>query len=44
MVTKYSDRIDYYNKLSDQVIDFCNENNIVYHIKKETIAKEALPI
>lgn len=42
--TKYSDRIDYYNRLSDQVIDFCNEHNIGYHIKKGTITEKALSI
>lgn len=36
-VTKYVDRKEYYNTLANEVITYCNENNIAYHIKDGTI-------
>lgn len=35
-VTAYSGYKEYYNNLSDQVIRFCEENNIAWHIKTGT--------
>lgn len=35
--TKYEDHKEYYNKLSYELIDFCDKNNIKYHIKKGTL-------
>lgn len=35
-VTEYADHKNYYNLLTQQVIDFCTENNIEYHIKAGT--------
>jgi len=36
--SKYPNRYQYYNQLSQQVIDFCQQNNMEYHIKKGTIS------
>ena len=38
-VSKYPACKEFYNQLSMQVIDFCNNNNIEYHIKKGTITQ-----
>jgi DNA repair photolyase len=35
-VSEYSDVKKYFNRLSDQVITFCNTNHILYHIKTGT--------
>jgi DNA repair photolyase len=37
-ISKYKGYKEYYNTLSKQVIDFCNNQNILYHIKDGTIA------
>lgn len=37
--TAYKNHKQYYNKLAQQVIDFCNEHNINYHIKSKTITE-----
>jgi len=44
MVTKYKDRINYYNKLSDQIINFCLDHEIDYHIKNGTLIKKKLTL
>ncbi|NLL02560.1 MAG: radical SAM protein [Mollicutes bacterium] len=36
-VSDYKDYKEYYNNLANQVISFCEENNINYHIKNKTI-------
>lgn len=36
-INKYKNAKQYYNDLSQQVIDFCTERNIEYHIKDGTI-------
>lgn len=36
-VTEYKERVQYFNNLSQQVIDFCNEKGILYHIKNGTV-------
>ena len=36
-ITKYKEAKQYYNELSQQVIDFCTSRNIEYHIKDGTI-------
>jgi DNA repair photolyase len=36
-VSKYKDYKEYYNELSDKVINFCKKNNIEYHIKRKTV-------
>jgi len=36
--TRYPNRQHYYNQLSQQVIDFCRQNNMEYHIKKGTMS------
>ena len=41
MVTKYSDYKNFYNDLSQQVIDFCTKQNKEYHIKNGTISSTA---
>lgn len=38
-VTAYKDHKMFFNELSQQVIDFCNQRNIAYHIKTRTITK-----
>lgn len=38
-ITKYKNCKDFYNKLSQQVIDFCDERGINYHIKAGTITE-----
>ncbi|MCL2323062.1 MAG: radical SAM protein [Oscillospiraceae bacterium] len=35
--TSYKNHMLFYNELSKKVIDFCKENNILYHIKKGTL-------
>ncbi len=35
-ITAYKEHKQFFNILADQVIEFCNENNISYHIKKGT--------
>ena len=44
LVTKYNGKVEYYNNLSEQVIDFCNSNNIKYHIKNKTFQKILMPV
>ncbi|MFA5603785.1 MAG: radical SAM protein [Bacilli bacterium] len=39
-VSQYKDYKKYYNELSKQVIKFCEENKIEYHIKNKTITEE----
>ena len=38
-VSEYKDYKQYYNNLAQQVIDFCEKNNIEYHIKNKTITE-----
>ena len=38
-VTAYNDHKSFYNKTAKQVIDFCEKNNIQYHIKEKTITE-----
>lgn len=40
MVSHYKDFQSFYNQLSEQVIEFCNKNNISWHIKNGTYKKE----
>jgi DNA repair photolyase len=42
--SKYPDRHEYYNQLSQQVIDFCRQNNMEYHIKKGTISNSVFAL
>ncbi|MHB8280531.1 MAG: radical SAM protein [Candidatus Humimicrobiaceae bacterium] len=44
LVTKYTGKIEYYNNLSEQVINFCNSNSIKYHIKNRTFQKILMPV
>lgn len=44
LVTKYAGKVEYYNDLSGQVIDFCTSNNIKYHIKNRTFQKILMPV
>lgn len=37
MVSAYKNYKEFFNKLAQQTIDFCEENNIAYHIKEGTI-------
>lgn len=39
-VSEYKDYKKYYNELAYKVIDFCERNNIEYHIKNKTITEE----
>jgi DNA repair photolyase len=39
-VSEYDHYKDYYNELAYKVINFCNKNNIEYHIKNGTITNE----
>lgn len=39
-VSQYKEYKKYYNDLAKQVIDFCIQNNIEYHIKNKTITEE----
>jgi len=36
IVSQYKDRVNYYNELSEQVIEFCSRNGILWHIKEGT--------
>lgn len=36
IISAYKEHKDFYNKCADTVIQFCNENNIKYHIKEGT--------
>ena len=36
-VTEYKQHKDFYNKCASEVIEFCNQNNIDFHIKNGTI-------
>ncbi|MGE5405595.1 MAG: radical SAM protein, partial [Candidatus Saccharibacteria bacterium] len=36
LVSKYSDRVSFYNELSNKVISFCSEHRKEYHIKQGT--------
>ena len=38
-VTLYKKHKEFFNDLANQVIEFCNKNNIVYHIKTGTITE-----
>ena len=38
-VSAYKEYKEYYNNLSNKVIEFCNKNNIEYHIKKGTMTE-----
>lgn len=40
LVRKYPNYKEYYNGLASQVIKFCNENNIAYHIKEGTVTTD----
>lgn len=40
LVTKYKKSRDYYNSLSEKIIDYCVKNKKEYHIKKGTMEKE----
>ncbi len=37
LVNRYADRDDFYNRLSRQVIDFCRQRDIEWHIKAGTL-------
>ena len=39
-VSRYKGYKEYYNNLSQKVINFCKKNNIDYHIKKGTMTKD----
>jgi len=39
LVSRYFDRLNYYNELSEHVIDFCHQRGMDYHIKKGTITE-----
>lgn len=39
-VSAYKTHKDFYNETAQQVIDFCNQHNIAYHVKDGTITKE----
>lgn len=43
LVTQYKNHQQYYNELTDKVIEFCETNNILYHIKSGTY-KRKLPL
>lgn len=38
-VTAYKNHKEFFNDLANQVIEFCNKNNIAYHIKTGTITE-----
>ena len=38
LVTEYTKHKEFFNKRADDVIEFCNNNNISCHIKKGTIS------
>lgn len=40
-VSQYKNCIDFYNECASEVIEFCSERNIDYHIKTGTITKSA---
>lgn len=40
-VSQYKEYKQYYNNLANQVIEFCTNNNIEYHIKNKTVTKES---
>lgn len=42
LVSKYKKSKDYYNSLSEQIIEYCIKNKKKYHIKKGTIKKELI--
>ena len=37
-ISAYPDHKNFYNRCAEQVINFCEENKIAYHIKKGTVA------
>jgi DNA repair photolyase len=37
LATSYKDRVSFFNSLANQTIEFCNINNIEYHIKEGTL-------
>ncbi len=37
LITKYPDYKQFYNELAAKVIEFCEKNNIEYHIKNKTV-------
>ena len=39
LVSQYKGYKEYYNNLASQVIKFCEERNIEYHIKEKTITE-----
>ena len=43
-VSQYKDYKEYYNKLAYKVIEFCEKNQIEYHIKNGTITEEKVAI
>ena len=44
LVTQYTERLSYYNDLSAQVIRFCQQHGIEYHIKKGTRTGDQIAI
>ena len=42
--TSYLNHKEYYNELSDEVIEFCKNNGIEYHIKKGTKTEEYVKV
>ena len=40
LVTEYKDYKNFFNECADKVIEFCNDNNIAYHIKKGTMSEK----
>jgi len=42
LVSKYKDKIAFYNGLSEQVIEFCGKNKIDWHIKEGTQVLESI--
>ena len=38
-ITAYKNHKEFFNDLANQLIEFCNKNNIAYHIKTGTITE-----
>ncbi len=39
VVSQYAEYKDFYNRCAEQVVSFCNERNISFHIKEGTVTK-----
>lgn len=44
LVTEYRDYKEFFNRLATQVIGFCNDHGIAYHIKEGTISEPKSPV